>query len=124
MGPHTGVLKDGAGWVVFGLSAVVTFVFFIDLCNAVYGCGCQSLWRGAAAGCNVHRAGVQHCPWCEGKTTSWASLGSILAAQAATCFGLRRRRWWSRLAASVSAFFLVGLLAALVTGHLSRYWSG
>ncbi len=118
------VLKDRAGWAVFAVSAVVTFVFFIDLCNAVYGCGCRSLWRGAAAGCNIHRAGVKHCPWCEGKTASRASLGLMLAAQAGTCFGLRRRPWWSRLAASVAAFVVVGVLAALVTGHLSGYWSG
>jgi len=99
-------------------------VFFIDLCNAVYGCGCRSLWRGASAGCNIHRAGVKHCPWCEGKTASYASMGFILAAQAGTCFGLRHRRWRSRLAASVAAFPIVGVLTALVTGHLSGYWSG
>ena len=118
------MLANRTGWTLFGLSAVVTFLFFIDLCNAVYGCGCRSLWRGAATGCNIHRAGIRHCPWCERKTASWASLGLILAAQAGTCFGLRRRHWWSRLAASLAAFVIVGVLAALVTGHLSGYWSG
>ncbi len=48
----------------FGLSFAVTCLFFIDVCDWIFDCGCRSLWAGADALCNVHLAGVHHCPIC------------------------------------------------------------
>ena len=62
--------------LVFVAAAAVTSVFFINLCAAIFGCGCVSLWSGADAHCNIHLAGSRHCPWClHGQTASvipWA----------------------------------------------------
>jgi hypothetical protein len=48
----------------FGVSFVVTCLFFINVCNWLFDCGCHSLWAGADAMCNVHLANAKHCPIC------------------------------------------------------------
>jgi hypothetical protein len=48
----------------FAISFTVTCLFFINVCDWIFDCGCRSLWAGADALCNVHLAGVHHCPIC------------------------------------------------------------
>jgi hypothetical protein len=110
--------------VLFALSAVLALVFFIDLCGAVYRCGCRSWWAGAAQHCNIHTPGVKHCPWCEGRAAAGASLAAILAAQAAVSFGLRRWSWKKRLAGALAAFLIVGTAAGWAAGWATGYWGG
>lgn len=50
--------------VPFAVSFAVTCLFFINVCDWMFDCGCRSLWAGADALCNVHQAGVHHCPIC------------------------------------------------------------
>jgi hypothetical protein len=109
--------------LIFAAAAAVTFAFLIDFCALVYQCGCKSLWAGAAAACNIHRAGVKHCPWCSlGAAGYHAVTGVILAAEAAMSF-LAPWRWPARFAAACAMFPVVGGLEALVIGVALGYWS-
>ena len=58
----------------FGVSFVVTCLFFINLCNWLFDCGCHSLWAGADALCNVHLANVRHCPICSRGIPGYAAV--------------------------------------------------
>ena len=113
------------GLPIFAVSAAVTCLFLVDFCNAVYRCGCRSLWAGGAAHCNIHMAAGRHCPWCSIGTAGFflAALFPILVAQWALSSHPRRWPWLLRLLAALLAFPLTGTLAALLTGWLTGYWT-
>ena len=97
----------------FVAAAVVTSVFFIDFCAAMFRCGCVSLWRGADVHCNIHSAAAHPCPWCaHGMMASLIPWAAIVAAQAAVSFWPRPIRPGVRLAAAVAAFPLAGAVVA------------
>ena len=109
---------------VFVLAAGSTSVFFINFCDLVYSCGCRSLWNGAAAACNIHTAGVAHCPWCiDGGF--WGSVGyaAMVLVQGAACFWPGGASLGLRLLRALAAFPLIGAAAALATGWYTGYWS-
>lgn len=104
-------------------SVTVTYVFLINLCGLVFQCGCQSIWAGAADHCNIHQAGVRHCPWCShGQTGYYAVLALILIPQLVVCCGPGRWNWRLRLAVSLALFPVVGTLIGLVMGWWEGYW--
>lgn len=106
-------------------AAALTSLFLINLCHAVYRCGCRSLWAGAAAHCNIHTLGSRHCPWCSIGTAGFGAVfGVILGSQLALSFWPSRWRWRTRLIASLLAFPAAGGLIALVAGWISGYWAG
>lgn len=108
-------------WLIWTLSASVSGVFIIDLCEAIFRCGCRSWWAGASTMCNVHRHGVKHCPFCASGTEAFlALLAIVIAVQGYLSF----RPWpaSTRLAASVIAFPVVAGIEALVLGLFSGYW--
>ena len=98
----------------------VTSLLFINFCALVFRCGCHSLWAGADASCNVHRAGVHHCPWCA-HNPAFAYLAMIVP-QAIISFWPSALSWPSRLAGAVLAFPIFGGVAAAVYGFASGYW--
>lgn len=106
--------------LIFLTSAALTSVFFINFCSLVFQCGCHSLWSGADASCNIHRAGVHHCPWCAHNPAP-AYLAMILP-QALISFWPAALPWTARLAAAAIAFPVFGGLAAMVYGLASGYW--
>ena len=106
--------------LIFGAGATVTSTFFINFCATIFRCGCQSLWSGAAAHCNIHRASGHHCPWCA--HTSWVPWLVIVGAQALVAFWPRAMSHALRLAATIAAFPVTGALAALAYGLADRYW--
>jgi hypothetical protein len=109
--------------VVFLASATLTTVFFINFCGWIYACGCHSLWAGAALYCNIHTAGVRHCPWCSyGATGYRLALAAVLAPQVIVSFWNARWRFLTRLALAVAAFPLMGALVAGFYGLISGYW--
>lgn len=109
--------------VIFLAAAAVTSAFFIDFCAAVFGCGCVSLWRGADVHCNVHSAGVHHCPWCaHGMAASVIPWGLIVASQAAVSFWPRTMPAAARLAAALAAFPVAGGIVAVGYGLAAGYW--
>jgi hypothetical protein len=109
--------------LTFLAAAVVTSVFFIDLCNFAYSCGCRSLWAGAASECNIHHAGSRHCPWCSVGTAGGILVYSaILAAQAAVVYLGPGEDWKVRLVLAIVAFPIAGLAIAAAMGLSTGYW--
>ena len=107
---------------VFLLAASVAYVFFINLCDFMFHCGCQSLWAGAAAMCNINMPDLPHCPFC---STGWwgASFPKwvMWSAQAAIAFPPWKMGDGTRLLLSLASFPVVGgvigLIIALSTGY-------
>lgn len=108
---------------VFLGAASVASLLFINFCNLVFQCGCRSWWGGAADHCNIHMAGVPHCPWCTYAASGYLSFAAIVAAQALVAFWPGTWGTGGRLLAALLAFPLVGGLAALVVGLWTGYWS-
>ena len=107
--------------LIFAAAAAVSSVFFINFCAMLFQCGCHSLWAGADAACNIHRAGGRHCPWCA-QSPVWAAV-AVFGSQAAASFWPGEWRWGLRLAAAVAAFPLAGGIAAAIQGYLTGYWN-
>jgi hypothetical protein len=108
----------------FGVAASVTLAFFINLCNAIFRCGCRSVWAGAADHCNIHVNGVKHCPWCSHGTEAYVSvLALVLIPQFLVSWWPAPWDWRLRLFAALLAFPVVGLLAALAFGWFDGYWA-
>jgi hypothetical protein len=112
---------------IFTLSAAITSAFFINLCAALFRCGCESLWYGADAHCNVHLVASHRCPWCMyGRVASAVPWAIMVAVQAAIAFWPRPIHPLARLVATLLGFPLAGAsLAALYglstdTGRLSE----
>ena len=109
--------------LIFSAAAAVTSVFFINFCATFFGCGCHSLWSGAAAHCNVHAAGARHCPWCAyGSLASLIPYAGMVVAQAAISFWPHSMPWAVRLAGAVAAFPIVGMLIATIYAVATGYW--
>ena len=103
--------------------ASVTSIFFINFCGTVFQCGCQSLWAGADAYCNIHNPASRHCPWCAvGTVAQYSIYGAMIGVQAFLSHFPFAWNWPRRLMASLLAFPMVGGLAALVLGWATGYW--
>jgi hypothetical protein len=64
----------------FAISFTLTCLFFINVCDWIFDCGCRSLWAGADAMCNVHVAGVHHCPICSRGMVGYALVMAAVSA--------------------------------------------
>jgi hypothetical protein len=106
--------------LIFAASAIVTSVFFIDFCGAVFQCGCRPLWAGADAFCNIHHASGPHCPWCQ--HNPYIGYAAMIGAQAAISFWPSPAGWGARLGVALAAFPVLGGVAALIYGLASGYW--
>ena len=110
---------------VFITALTAGAVFFIDICNMIYRCGCRSWWNGAAAHCNVHQAhAVRRCPLCVIPVAGQLAIfGAAASAQAFISF--RATGWGAgkRLVLALAAFPVVMLLIALPLGSATGYWS-
>ena len=102
----------------------VTLVFFVDLCDLVFDCGCRSLWNGAAAHCNIHHELPPHCPWCAHPVTGGASAFFAAAvAQTAIVFApLGGLGLWARVLLALAAFPLASGVAGWFAGLAFGYW--
>ncbi len=110
---------------VFVPVAAVSGLLFINFCNLVYQCGCRSWWSGAAVSCNIHQAGVPHCPWCiNGGMWGYTAFGVIVVVQAWLAFCNPGPGLLARLGLTLLAFPLLGGVIAVVVGWWTGYWSG
>jgi hypothetical protein len=106
--------------LIFLASAAVSSAFFIDFCALVFACGCHSLWAGADRACNIHLAGVHHCPWCAHNPVF--AFAAMVGPQALISFRPAAWSWWKRLALALAAFPIFGGIAAVIYGVASGYW--
>ena len=109
--------------VVLAVAAGVTGTFFINFCDLVYQCGCESLWAGVAAHCNIHAAQPPHCPWCASQAAGNSSFGVILGMQALAAFLPGSAGLGKRLALALAAFPVAGGVMALAWGWCTGYWA-
>lgn len=101
---------------------VFTSLFFINLCNAVFACGCKSLWSGADALCNVHHPNGIHCPVCSHGALAYSlTFAAIVIPQLAAAFFINRSSWTLRLVIVLALFPLAGALAMTIAGWLDGY---
>ena len=108
----------------FLATVAVTSVVFVDFCDLLFACGCDALWSGGVAGCNIHEAAGPHCPWCEHPLLGGGvAFLSVLAAQAWAIFGPVRIGLPVRLALAFGALPAVGGAAGLLQAWLWGYWN-
>jgi hypothetical protein len=106
----------------FAVSFVLTCLFFINICDWIFSCGCHSLWAGADAMCNVHVPASRHCPVCSRGIAGYiAIMAAISAPQIAASMWIPRSRV-TRTA--VCVLLIPGAMAAigLVLGSYDGYW--
>jgi hypothetical protein len=108
--------------LIFAVASGFTGVFFIIWCDWIYQCGCTFLWAGAAAQCNIHIAGVAHCPWCTSETFGGVAFVGVLLSQAAVVFWPGRAGWLRLLAALAASPLSAGVIGAAI-GWGSGYWN-
>lgn len=110
--------------LVLAVAAAAAAVFFLDLCDLIYRCGCESWWRGAADHCNIQQAGPPDCPWCAaGLAGTVVPFGAIVLAQGVLALGPWRWGLVPRLMAALLAFPTVGGLVGLGFGLVMGYWT-
>ena len=108
-------MKSRAAIALAGVAC--TGLFFINLCNFVFACGCRSLWSGADAHCNIHQAAPPHCPVCSHGMTGYAlTFAAIVAPQLAAAFLIKRGPWIFRLALVLALFPLAGAFVMAIIG--------
>jgi hypothetical protein len=111
------------GAALFAVSGAVTYAFLLNLCHAIYRCGCRSWWSGADELCNVHQPDARHCPWCSyGDAGAALMLALILAPQFALAFwpAALPMRWRAPL--MLALFPVAGALVGLGYGWHAGYW--
>ncbi|HWZ31668.1 MAG TPA: hypothetical protein VNX18_10065 [Bryobacteraceae bacterium] len=105
----------------FAISFTLTSLFFINLCNLIFRCGCRSLWAGAAVACNIHAQQGHHCPWCSHATGGYAIVMTLMCIpQLGVCF--TRWSWPVRAIVATAMFPAAGLVIAGAFGWLGGYW--
>jgi hypothetical protein len=103
---------------------VVTCLFFINVCDWIFDCGCRSLWAGADALCNVHLANVHRCPICSRGIPGYAA---VMIAVTAPQLAASARLPFDRVTRIVICLLLfpTGMLAVGgLLGLYDGYWSG
>ena len=78
----------------FAISFTATCLFFINVCDWIFDCGCRSLWAGADAMCNVHIAESRHCPICSHGIPGYAVvMAAVSLPQLAASLWLSTSMW-------------------------------
>jgi hypothetical protein len=105
----------------FAVSFAATCVFFIDICDLIFDCGCRSLWAGADAMCNVHVANMRHCPFCARGVPGYAAImAAVSVPQLAASLwsgGSRTRRVLLCLLLLPAGMIVVGGLLGVYDGY-------
>jgi hypothetical protein len=103
----------------FAVVLAISGLFFIDVCALVFGCGCRSLWAGAAIACNVHNPAPPHCPWCAHLPAGAVAFLAPALVQGFLLMGPGRAGVAVRFMLALAAF---PVIAAVVGGIQSLLW--
>lgn len=110
--------------LVFAAVVAASGLLLIDLCDAIFGCGCGSLWSGAAEACNIHHATPPHCPWCAHPGWGGAvAFFSVVLSQASAVFWPAPINLGARIVLALAALPVVGGGVGLIQGLLTGYWN-
>ena len=110
-------------YLALAAAIAISLIFFIDVCGLVFGCGCRSLWAGAAEACNVHNPEGPRCPWCAHPAAAGAvAFAAMAIVQALIVFGPGRAGLPLRFALALVSFPLTTGLVGVVQGFLWDYW--
>jgi hypothetical protein len=106
----------------FSISFAVTCLFFINVCDWLFDCGCRSLWAGADSMCNVHIAGSRHCPICNHGVGGYAAvMGAVSAPQlAASMWPPWGRK--TRVLVCLLLFPAMMIAVGVILGSYEGYW--
>jgi hypothetical protein len=108
---------------IFGVSAAATWIFLINLCSAIFQCGCGWLWSAAADHCNIHAPNMHHCPMCSIGDAGFNAIAlSIITIQAVVSFGPWRWRPLFRFLIALAVFPLLGTAIGVGLGLYMQYW--
>ena len=103
----------------------VVGVTLYPVCGAAFQCGCTIV--GGAAHCNVHRAGVPHCPWCS--ASGWVigvNFAVLFGATAGAAYVGLRRGLWVGVAGGLIGYVVSAAVVTFVTARAVGYpvWMG
>lgn len=108
--------------LILTVGVAFTAVFSINWCHLIYQCGCTFYWAGGAAHCNIHQAGVHHCPWCVSATYGGIAFGFTVLTQTVVAFwpgeAYLRRFLFVLLASPLAA-----AAAGVAIGIHAGYWA-
>lgn len=105
-------------------AASVTCLFYMDLCSAIYRCGCDHVWGAREAHCSIHNASGKHCPWCSFGQAGYGILfGVVVLAQLLLGVFPRHWNWGKRLATALAAFPVLGGVEGASLGWITGYWN-
>ena len=115
--------RNAAGRLApFAVSFLVTCTFFINVCAWFFECGCHALWAGAALTCNIHSAGVRHCPICRHGVPGYIAVFALVCAPQLLASSWPRWNAPIRLAACLTLFPVAMISVGFVLGWYDGYW--
>jgi hypothetical protein len=110
-------------WSPFAIALAADCVLFINLCSLIFRCGCRPLWAGAAMACNIHMAGMKHCPFCaHGESGQGIVMAAIIIPQLIVAIRAPWT-WYLRFFAMLAIFPIAETIAALLFGWSDGYWN-
>jgi hypothetical protein len=108
--------------VIFIAVGAFAFAVFSPFCNLLFRCGCEGFWAAGSKFCNVHKAGIPHCPLCS--TGNWGAFlpkAFILISQAMVVFLPQKLSAIWRLALGIVAFLIIGTAIGLIFRLWTHY---
>jgi hypothetical protein len=106
----------------FLISFTITCAFFINFCALVFRCGCNALWAGADAACNIHAQHGRHCPWCSHGYVGYALEIILMSAPQLAASIWTGWNWTTRTLTAIALFPAAGLMVAVGFGIWDGYW--
>jgi hypothetical protein len=107
----------------FAVSFTITCIFFINVCDWIFDCGCRSLWAGADAICNVHLADSRHCPFCSRGMAGYAAILTAVSAPQLAVSASSRTSMTTRVVLCLLLFPAMMVAVGYLLGASDGYWA-
>ena len=98
---------------------VVSLLFLLPACGALFRCGCKTLWGGADVMCNIHHGPAPACPWCSNQALGVMGAAIAVLPVVVPVLVARKRPLprWTPFALIVPGYLLAGLMTFLLTSY-------